>query len=274
MEEGHPAPSPDLSPEEIWQGLKSRFWKEIICYKSVGSTNTAGLALPLADDEEESGRVIAADSQEKGRGRFDRRWISPPGVNIHLSIVLRPEIPPGNAPLLTMLGALASAAAIKKETGIAVSVKWPNDLVVSGKKLGGILAEARTVNGLISRAVIGIGINLNARFEDFPPEISEKATSALILTGSTFSRSAVIASIMNEFETRYKKLKYIGGFPLVREMRPLLSSLGREVVISDGGPEISGFVEDITDDGRLIICLPSGARKKIGSGEIIGPDDV
>lgn len=263
----------DLSADEIRSGLKSRFWKEIVCCRSVSSTNDIGLSLPLDDNREQTGIAIVADNQEKGRGRFARVWFSPPGLNIYLSIVLRPDLPPANAPYLTILAALASAAALYGETGIQVSIKWPNDLLMSGRKVGGILTEARTVQGVLTRAVIGIGINLNSGAALLPPEISGKATSVLIETGSTASRARVIASIMNEFEARYKKLQAIGVFPLVRELRPLLSCLGRKVVVMDGASKISGFVEDIDDEGRLVLLLPSGRRRTVGSGEIAETGD-
>lgn len=263
----------DLSVDEIRSNLKSGFLHEIIYCSSVGSTNDVGMNLSMGKDPGDACIAIVADSQEKGRGRFARTWVSPPGLNICFSIVLKPLIPPADAPFLTILAALASAAALTPllatKTGAAVSIKWPNDLMVGGKKLGGILTEARTLQGAITRAVIGIGINLNSSSEDFPPEISGKATSVLLETGSSYSRSRIIAMIVNEFEPRYKKLLTIGGLPLVQELRTLLISLGREVVISDGALRISGFAEDIDDDGRLILRLASGIRKKIGSGEII-----
>jgi len=262
-----------LSADEIRSGLKSRFWREIVCCRSVSSTNDIGLSLPMDDIRENTGIAIIADCQEKGRGRFDRTWFSPPGLNLYLSIVLRPGIPPSDAPFLTILAALAAAAALTREAGIQVSIKWPNDLLMAGKKLGGILTEARTVQGIITRAVIGIGINLNSRTDDLPPEISGKATSVLIETGSTSSRERIASGIMNEFEARYKKLLATGIFPLVRELRPLLSCLGREVLVTDGASRISGLAEDIDDKGRLVLLLPSGLRKKINSGEITETGD-
>ncbi|MGC2061981.1 MAG: biotin--[acetyl-CoA-carboxylase] ligase [Thermodesulfovibrionales bacterium] len=258
----------DLSADDIRSGLKSTFWREIVCRRSVSSTNDIGLSLPLDDDQGNSGVAVVADRQEKGRGRFTRTWFSPPGLNIYLSIVLKPDIPPVDAPFLTILAALAAAAALHRETGIPVSIKWPNDLLMSGRKLGGILTEARTAQGVITRAVIGIGINLNSSTDDLPPEISGKATSVLIETGATVSRGRVTAAIMNEFESRYKKLQAIGVVPLVQELRPLLTCLGRDIVVTDGTSKISGFAEDIDDEGRLVLRLPSGLRRKIGSGEI------
>lgn len=273
---GRPEATPTdhgLSADEIRSGLKSRFWREIVCCSSVSSTNDIGLSLPLDDDNGNTGIAIVADSQEKGRGRFARTWCSPPGLNVYLSIVLRPDLPPADAPFLTILAALASAAALYRETGIQVSIKWPNDLLMSGRKLGGILTEARTVRGVITRTVIGIGINLNSSADHLPPELSGKATSVLIETGSFVSRGRIIAAIMNEFEARYKKLQAIGAFPLVRELRPLLSCLGRQVVVMDGASKISGFAEEIDDEGRLVLRLPSGQRRKVGSGEITETGD-
>jgi BirA family biotin operon repressor/biotin-[acetyl-CoA-carboxylase] ligase len=270
----HPTSDHTLSADEIRSGLKSRFWREIVCCRSVSSTNDIGLALPPDDEQENTGVAIVADSQEKGRGRFARAWFSPPGLNMYLSIVLRPDLPPVRAPFLTMLAALASAAALYRETGILVSIKWPNDLLMAGGKVGGILTEARTVQGVITRVVIGIGINLNSSADHLPPEISGKATSVLIETGAPVSRARVITAILNEFESRYRKLQAVGVFPLVRELRPLLSCLGREVIVTDGAAKISGFAEDIDDEGRLVLRLPSGHRRKISSGEISETGDL
>lgn len=269
---GELLPDHVLSADEIRAGLKNNFWREIVCCQAVSSTNDLGLSLPLPPDPEfEQGTAaiaIAADAQEKGRGRFDRRWVSPPGLNIYLSILLKPALPPAEAPCLTFAAALAAAEALYRETGLQSAIKWPNDLLLSGRKLGGILTEARTVQGVVTRAVIGIGINLNSAAGDLPPELSGKATSALIETGHPFSRNRLITAILCAFEDRFRTLKTAGGAPLIRELKPLLGCLGREILVMDGEATLSGVAEDIDDDGRLVLRLPSGLRKKIGSGEI------
>jgi len=258
-----------LSRDEVLAGLKSSFWKEVVCLGAVGSTNDIALSLPPDEGLAYSGIVVVADSQEGGRGRLGRKWESPPGLNIYMSILMKPDLPAGEVPLLTMLAALASAVALNRETGLHVSIKWPNDLVVTGKKLGGILTEARTSHNIISRAVIGIGINLNSTEADFPPEISGNATSVRIEMGSVHSRNLIIAAVMNEFEAGYNRLRTWGGSLIVKEIKPLLSSIGKQVFLSNGVDRTSVFAEDLDDTGRLIIRLSSGERRVISSGEIL-----
>ena len=257
-----------LSAEDLISGLKSRFWADIRCYQSVMSTNDIALSLPLKDDFR-SGLVILAEAQEKGRGRLGRKWISPPGLNICMSMLLRPEIEPCHAAFLTIITALASASALREETGLDVLIKWPNDLMVSGKKLGGILAEIKTENNCIQKAVIGVGININASAGDFPEEIADIATSVLLETGRYFSRARIITGILNSFESRYNLLKNNKRELMITEMKVLSSSLGRQVRITDCGVTISSVAEDIDDEGMLMVRLASGLLRRVGSGDVL-----
>src|SRR3990172_12206045 len=151
--------TPDLSTDDILAHVKGVFWKDVVFYHTVDSTNETASALSLRSDIQ-SGTVIVADAQTKGRGRLGRTWVSPPGMNIYMSIILRPEIRPGDATLLTVLAAVACANALREQSGLHVSLKWPNDLVVSDKKTGGILTEVRSDPDRIHVAIIGLGITV------------------------------------------------------------------------------------------------------------------
>ncbi|MBI5101050.1 MAG: biotin--[acetyl-CoA-carboxylase] ligase [Nitrospirae bacterium] len=257
-----------VSPEAIVSGLESGFWGEVICYQTSGSTNDIALLHPFNDSGK--GLVIVAEAQEKGRGRFGRRWASPAGVNICMSMRISPEIIEGHASFLTIMAALASASALREETGLDVLIKWPNDLMVSGKKLGGILAEVKSERGLVRKAVVGIGINLNTPACDFPGEIADTATSAYIETGCFFSRAGVISRVLNEFGSRLSSVGQSGSGPLIEEIKSLSSSLGRQVSVTVSGSNttISGLAEDIDDQGMLLVRLASGELKRVSCGDL------
>ncbi len=259
--------SPEFSTDEIRADVASDFWKTFYFYDSVDSTNEVAASLSLKN-EVESGTVVIADSQKRGRGRLGRTWISPPGVNIYMSVILRPEIPPKDATLLTVLAAVASATALRDMTEIDFSIKWPNDLIVSGKKVGGILTEVRSEPDSIKIAIIGIGINVNIARKDFPDEIKSIATSVRGETGKYHSRSEIISRILNEFEGWYMTLVNIGREPLLEKWRQLSSTLGKEIEVTTSRETISGFAEDIDEEGMLIVKLRSGALKRISAGDI------
>jgi BirA family biotin operon repressor/biotin-[acetyl-CoA-carboxylase] ligase len=256
----------DLSSHAIIAGLRSDFWKEIICYESVGSTNERALALSRRCPE--SGTVIIADSQTKGRGRLGRVWVSPPGRNIYLSALLKPELALREATLLTVAAALACVSALKRKTGLNVNIKWPNDLMVGGKKIGGILTELRSGHDKINCAIVGIGINVNSRDRDFPEELRSIATSVKEGTGKYHSRSGIVAEVLNELERWYKKLIDEGRFPLLDEWKKLSSTIGKGVRVSLCKEVLSGFAEDIDQDGMLVLKLASGEIRRISAGDL------
>jgi BirA family biotin operon repressor/biotin-[acetyl-CoA-carboxylase] ligase len=167
--------SPEFSLEELRILVGGEIGNEIVYHETIDSTNT--LAMKLAEDGSPHGTVVIADTQMKGKGRLGRTWVSPPKSNIYMSIIIRPDIEPKDATLLTIMAAIACADAIKDKTGLDVKIKWPNDLMVSEKKLGGILAEIKSDPDRIIFAVIGIGINVNVRLKDFPADVRVIATS-------------------------------------------------------------------------------------------------
>ena len=259
--------SPDLSAEEITTQVLGGLWKNIYYYESVDSTNEIAMLLSTKD-ETESGIIIIADRQEKGKGRLGRTWISPPGVNIYMSIILRPEIEPKDATILTVLTSIACALVLRRISGLEIAIKWPNDLMVSGKKLGGILTEVRSEPGRIKTAVIGIGINVNIENKDFPTEIRSIATSIKNETEKHHSRNEMIIQILKEFEDWFEVFKSKGGKPLLEKWRQLSSTLGKNVRVTIGDSTVSGLARDIDEEGMLILEMRSGELRKISAGDI------
>jgi BirA family biotin operon repressor/biotin-[acetyl-CoA-carboxylase] ligase len=252
--------------DDIKAEIKGGIGREIFFYETVGSTNT--VASDLAEKTIE-GAVVIADSQQKGRGRLGRKWESPPGVNIYMSIILRPKIESKEeATLITIMAAVACATALRRVTGLHVTIKWPNDLMVSDKKIGGILSELKTDHGRIIYAVVGIGINVNVDIDTYPADVQEVATSVRNETGMSYSREVVISKILNEIDYWYKILNGMGKGILLLEWQKLTSTLGREVKVTVGKETFAGLAESIDSEGMLILRLPSGMLKKINSGDL------
>jgi BirA family biotin operon repressor/biotin-[acetyl-CoA-carboxylase] ligase len=258
---------PDLSADEIVSRVGGDFWRKILFYGSVDSTNDVASGLITKNSDTESGTLVIADAQEKGKGRCGRKWLSPPGLNVYMSIILKPEIPLRQSALLTLLAAVSSAHALRRVTGADVSIKWPNDLVICGRKLGGILTEVKSAGNKVHHAVIGLGINVNIG-KDLPDAIRTTATSLRAETGSLWSRTEIIASILDEFEYRYKLLIEKGADSLTGEWRRLSSTLGKEVLIVTERGRLNGLAEDIDVDGTLLLRLPSGKIRRISAGDL------
>lgn len=250
---------------DIKAEIKGGIGREIFFYETVGSTNT--VALDLAEKAME-GAVVIADSQQKGRGRLGRKWESPPGVNIYMSITLRPNIEPKDATLITIMAAVACATALRSITGLYVTIKWPNDLMVSDKKIGGILTDLKTDHGRIISAIVGIGINVNVGIDTYPADIQEIATSLKNETGMSYSREKVISEILNEIDYWYKILNRMGKGIILLEWQKLTSTLGKEVKVIVGKETFTGLAESIDSEGMLILRLPSGMLKKMSSGDL------
>ena len=254
-----------MRTDDIKSKIKGSIGREIFFYEKVGSTNT--VASSLAEQVAE-GAVFLADTQEKGRGRLDRVWLSPPGGNIYMSIILRPQIETKDATLITIMAAVASANALRKTTGLNISIKWPNDLICHERKIGGILSELKTDQKGILFSVIGIGINVNTDTDSFPEDVREIATSVKKETGRLFSREEIVAEILNEINNWYMILKSLKREVLLAEWQRLTSTLGKEVIVVIGQETYKGVAETIDNEGMLILRLPSEEMKRIHSGDV------
>lgn len=256
----------EFSIDDVRAGVNGLIGKEILFYKTVDSTNTVGEA--LAEKGRAEGTVIIADSQEKGRGRLGRSWVSPPSLNIYMSMVLRPKIEPKDTTLITIMAAVGCTIALRKVTGLNVSIKWPNDLMVSDKKMGGILTEMRVARKKIKYVVTGIGINVNMDSDALPDEIKEIATSIKIETGMPYPRAEILIEILNQIDHWYRILKEMRRKELLYEWQLLTSTLGRQVKITTSKETLTGLAESIDDEGMLVLRLPSGAPRVIRSGDL------
>jgi BirA family biotin operon repressor/biotin-[acetyl-CoA-carboxylase] ligase len=252
--------------EDIKAGVKGSIGRKIFFYETIDSTNT--IAAELAEKGEAEGAVIIADCQKKGRGRLGRHWVSPPGVNIYMSILLRPDIELKDATLLTIMAAIGCTVALRRVTGIDITIKWPNDLIVSDKKVGGILTEMRIVHRKIEYAITGIGINVNMDSDALPDVIKEVATSVKMEAGTLYSRTEIITEILNEISHWYKILKEERRQELLSQWEQLTSTLGREVKVNLGKETLTGLAESIDGEGMLILRLPSGTLRVIRDGDL------
>jgi BirA family biotin operon repressor/biotin-[acetyl-CoA-carboxylase] ligase len=261
--------SPDLSIEEIRDSISGRsmiIGREIIFFDTVNSTNT--YAMELADMGYPDGTVIIADAQTGGKGRLGRKWLSPQGKNLYMSIILRPVILPRDAAILTLMSAVACASAIKQLSSVPTSIKWPNDIMVSDKKLGGILTEIKADMDRILHAVIGIGININLEAGDMPDEIKACATSIKNELGNAQSRTLIAIEIIKELERWYSILLNGGKKSVIEEWLKLSSTIGRAVKVTVGNNVFTGIAETIDEEGMLMLKLPDNTVKKISAGDV------
>jgi BirA family biotin operon repressor/biotin-[acetyl-CoA-carboxylase] ligase len=258
---------PDLIlPAEIKKNLKTKiFGKKIYSYRKVGSTNMLGFR--LAETKAEEGTLIVAEEQTKGKGRMGRSWYSPPQVGLWMSLILRPDIPPFKAPGLSICAGLALALAIKEMTGIESKTKWPNDCLIDGKKVGGILLELSAELDRINFVIVGIGVNVNHSEKDFPKDLASTATSIKIKVGHNISRLSLLTSFLEKFERIYLDFKKNGLSPHREMIKSFSSLLEEKVTVKFGKEKIEGMAEDIDDNGSLVIRTKKGERV-VTAGEV------
>jgi BirA family biotin operon repressor/biotin-[acetyl-CoA-carboxylase] ligase len=255
------------TPWEIQAGLDTeQIGKKIYAVPQAASTNEVAFRLALNGAEE--GAVVLAESQTKGKGRMGRQWESPAGLNIYLSIILRPRIVPGKAPLITLMAAVACAEAIDEVTGLTPAIKWPNDLLIARKKLGGILTEADMELDRINFVVVGIGINVNMTRTSFPPSIKDTATSLQEALGREISRIALIQAMLRRLEHWYKRLGQGRGEEIRRRWKELALVQGREIEVTSLGEVVRGTAVDIDEDGALLVQTDNNTIKRVVAGDV------
>lgn len=259
--------APDLMTEAEIKSLMHTDWvaKEVLYFDTIDSTNIK--AQELAEKGYQSGTLVVADKQESGKGRRGRSWVSPSGTGIFMTLMIKPDINPNNASMLTLVAALAVAKAITSVTGEKALIKWPNDIVVNGKKVCGILTEMNAQFDYINHIVVGIGINVHN--ESFPEEISQMASSLMIEAGGKrFHRAQIIAETMSYFEQYYDTfLKTQDLSALVREYDKLLVNRNKSVRVLDPKEPFDGKAMGITPKGELIVDTWE-SRKLVSSGEV------
>ncbi len=213
------------------------------------------------------GAAVVADQQTGGRGRLGRTWFSPPGVNSHTSVLVRDALPPKRQSLLVYLAGVAVAETIRECAGISPFLKWPNDVHVSGKKISGVLCESPAVPGAPA-VVLGIGINVNGRGEDFPEEIRDTAASLSQITGRQFDRALLLSSLYRTLDRLYKSFRHDPAtvFALWKQFAGFPNVTYR---ILHNGATIQGGAVDLDADGALLLRDGQGRLKKIHSGEVL-----
>ena len=251
----------NLSSASIASNLKTRFiGQRIIYYPKL--TSTMDVARREAQQGAAEGTVVIAGEQTAGRGRIKRAWLSPKG-SIALSVILYPGVT--YLPSLIMLASLAVVHSIDKVAGLKSQVKWPNDVLINGRKVCGILVESEVRGDKVNYAIIGIGINANFRVSDFP-EISSIATSLSDELGRDISRLDLIQCLLVEIERLYLTLQ--AGGSIYEEWRDNLVTLGRRVHVKSGEDVYEGIAEEVARDGSLLLRRSDGSLTKIVAGDV------
>ncbi len=241
----------ELTEELITSNLGTTiFGKRIIFFKSIKST--MDYAKSLAERDEPEGTVVIADYQSSGRGRFGRVWSSEPGKNILMSIIIRPSIPLEKFALISFLSAVSVAEAIEKIADVKVNTKWPNDLLINGRKVSGILMEASITADKGDFIILGIGVNVNQ--EEFQKELKNYATSLLIETGKFYDRVILVQEILRTLESNYLKISRTHDFTeIMRKWKERCSMLGKEIALIRAGKTINGTAIDVDSKGFLLL---------------------
>ncbi len=230
---------------------------------SVSSTNDA--ALRMAADDVPEGTVVVAREQTSGRGRLGRAWASPPGDGLYLSIILRPSIAFDCVWQIAFVAAVAAAKAVRRVSGLIPGIKWPNDLLLNGRKVGGILVEARPDAEAL---VVVVGIGLNVGNTAFPPEIAETATSITLESGRPVSVEQAEDVLVASFEKVYSAYLREGFGLLLAEWREFDCTAGRQVSVVSGGADVKGTAEGVDDSGSLLVRTVDGVVS-VSAGEVV-----
>ncbi len=257
-----------LRLEEIQRGLVTeRLGKKIHYLPEVDSTNR--FAFRRAQEGGEEGEIVIAESQTRGKGRMGRSWFSPPGLNLYLSVILKPKLPPVHAPQITLMSAVAVADTVQSFLESPPAIKWPNDIMVQGKKLAGILTESSCDPERLHFVVVGIGVNLNLPSGLLPEAIRESATSLLMLTGRTVDRAAFTGQLIQSLDRCYGELED-KGFPwIARRWESFFELRGKRVMVEMADEPLTGTARGIDGDGALILEQDGGALQRIVAGDVI-----
>lgn len=259
-----------IIPQSILPRLDTQaFGIKLYTFEEVGSTNE--VAYELARNGAPHGTIVIADSQTRGKGRLERRWISPPGVNLYISFVLRPNMLIADAPFITFTAAIALSETISS-FGITPSIKWPNDILVGDKKVAGILTEAEPDNGKVSFVVLGAGVNINMTREMLTAELGDiaaSATSLLAESGSSIDRSLFAVVFINQAEKWYSEFVNLGKDHIIREWTHRCRMIGKRVEVRCDGKVLKGTAQGINPSGYLLVKTEDGSTEKVITGDIV-----
>lgn len=246
-----------LSKEEITGGLSTKIvGKKVFLFESIDSTNSCARALGDAGTPE--GAVVVAEYQTNGRGRLGRAWLAEPGTSLLFSVLLRPAITLETAGLLTLYASAAIARAVEHSVGLTVECRWPNDLLLHGKKFCGILIENSFQQSGLSYSVIGAGINVNQA--EFPPEIADRATSLSRESRRAPERDKVFQSVLSELDAMYTDVRRGKFQAAVSEWTQRCSMFGKMITVREHDSTVSGVASRLHHDGGLILKTGEGER--------------
>jgi BirA family biotin operon repressor/biotin-[acetyl-CoA-carboxylase] ligase len=261
--------APDLlHADDLLSGLgKTRvIGRDIQVFEETTSTND--VIEKLARDGVKEGAVVFAESQTQGRGRLGRKWVSPPRKGLWFSILLRPQMRPALVTQLTIVAATALFRAIQLQTGIAPEIKWPNDILIRGKKVAGILTELSAELDQVKYVILGMGVSVNLNAADFPADVRKIATSLRIESGKPLDRAELAIRILHELDHDYERIN-AGEFEAVAdEWEAHCATLGQNVVINIGERTIRGTAESLDADGALLLRTQHGRLERIIGGDV------
>jgi BirA family biotin operon repressor/biotin-[acetyl-CoA-carboxylase] ligase len=241
--------------------------RRIVTLRQTDSTNTE--AFRLAEEGAAEGTVVIADEQSSGKGRLGRTWISPPGANLYCSVILRPPVRPYEAPQLTFLSAVAVARAIERISSMAPEIKWPNDLLINGRKVAGLLNEMSAETDAVGFVILGIGVNLNMEAAQFPADLRQPATSLMLESGGRIPRSHYARLLFQELDLLYRDFLGQGFGPVREQWQQRCRAMGRPVTVSDGGaPRLVGICSGIDPHGALLVSRADGMVERVHSGDV------
>lgn len=233
------------------------------------TTSTNDIIEKLARDGVREGAVVFAETQTRGRGRLGRRWMSPPGKGLWFSVLLRPEMRPQQATQLTVAAAIALARGIQTETGIKPDIKWPNDILIQGRKVSGILTELNAELDQVRYVVLGIGVDVNVSTSEFPPELRTVATSLRIAAGGRLlSRPGLAVAILRELDREYARVRSGQFAAIADEWQARCTTIGQNVAIRVGLREIKGRAEALSPEGALLVRTEHGHLEPVIGGDV------
>jgi len=255
-----------LTPDLLRKRLRGNlFGKRVFHFFKTDSTNRVAMELGYAGEPE--GTVVMAEEQTAGRGRSGRSWHSERGTGLYFTVLLRPRLSPAQAPLLTMLAGLSAHAAIQAQTGLVPELKWPNDLMLNGKKIGGILTEMHAEPGAVRFVIVGVGINVNQ--EKFPVELAPIATSLRKESGKMNYRLELLVRLLTQFESDYNRFLREGAAFVVDQFQSVSSfAKGRRVRVDTGSESYEGITAGLNPDGLLLVARDDGSLVTVIAGDV------
>ncbi len=234
-------------------------------FPTTESTNTR--AFHLAEAGAPEGTVVVADAQSRGKGRMKREWLSPAGVNIYASLILRPRMDAVFSSPLTIMAGVAVAEVLSTFSDPPVQLKWPNDVLLQGCKVAGILTEMKTLGKEVQFVVLGIGINVNMRRDDLAPQLAKVATSMSLAAGKDFSRLEIAVKLFGKIEGLYKLFLREGMSPIRELWLGYARALGKCVEVTCGNEIYRGRVKGMDESGALLIVADSGVERRVIAGD-------